>query len=435
MSTESSERVRQLGNRVIALVGTRTARSSLLIFAGSLVSAAMAFVVAYFATRTLGPSDYGRLATSNAVVVIMVGLTDFGVSTALVRFTSGHLAEKSRVAPYFQGAFRLELVVGLLILVATLFTPQIANFLGGPDMRLPIYIGLISSFFLSIGAYTNAILQTYQRFKVMALLNATFSALRAVLFVALVVTSALTLANALIASLVVAVLTLIVGLVVIPKTGIRAPWADQRLALREMYGFGKWLIVSYSLNAVLSRLDIVLLSHFRPAAEVGHYAAALQLASFMPLLLSSLTTVLIPKVSVLPDGEVGAYLRKTLFGAAVVAVVLAPIVLLAGPLIGIVFGDKYVDAVLPFQLIMLSFILTLFINPPSLLFYKWNKPVVLTYMNVTTGTTMVLLMWLLIQAFGATGAASALVINTAFAGCVFTFLLRHQLRKIERVAQ
>ena len=435
MSTESAERVRQFGSRITALAATRTARSSLVIFAASLFSAAMAFVVAYLATRVLGPENYGRLATSNAVVVIMVGLTDFGVSTALVRFTSGHLSDKPRVAPYFQGAFRLELVVGLLILATTVFTPQIADFLGGPGMRLPIFIGLVSSFFLSIGAYTNAILQTYQRFKIMASLNAVFSALRAILFVSLVVTSALTLANALVVSLVVAVLALIVGLVVIPKTGIRASWPDQKHALGQMFGFGKWLIVSYSLNAVLSRLDLVLLSHFRPAAEVGHYAAALQLASFMPLLLSSLTTVLIPKVSVLPDSEVRSYLRRTLFGAAVVGVLLAPIILLAGPLIGIVFGGKYTSAVLPFQLIMASFILTLFVNPPSLLFYKWNKPSVLTYMNVTTGSTMVLLMWVLIQGFGAVGAASALLANTAFAGCLFAILLRYHLRRTERVAQ
>ena len=260
-----------------------------------------------------------------------------------------------------------------------------------------------------------------------------FSALRAVLFVSLAVTSTLALANALIANLVVAVVTLIVGLIVIPKTGVRASWADQRNALGEMFGFGKWLIVTYALNAVLSRLDLVLLSHFRPALEVGHYAAALQLASFMPLLLSSLTTVLIPKVSVLPDSEVRSYLRKTLFGAAVVGVLLLPIVVLAGPLIDIVFGDKYTSAVLPFQLIMGSFILTLFINPASLLFYKWNKPKILTYMNVITGTTMVLLMWVLTQGFGAVGAASALLINSAFAGCVFTVLLRYHLRRIERV--
>src|SRR5262249_13769432 len=159
---------------------------------------------------------------SNAVVVIMVGLTDFGVSTALVRFTSEHLRDKPRVAPYFQGAFRLELAVGVLILLPTLFTPQIPGFLCGPQMRLPIFIGLVSSFFLSIGAYANAILQTYQRFKLMATVNSVFSALRTVLYVSLVITSALGLASALLANLAVAVLTLIVGLIVIPRTGVRA---------------------------------------------------------------------------------------------------------------------------------------------------------------------------------------------------------------------
>ena len=166
MSTDQVERVQQFGGRVIALVGTKTARSSLVIFAGGLFAASWASWWSTF--QGPRPGKHGRFATSNAIVVIMVGLTDFGVSTALVRFASGQLSNKPRVAAYFQGAFRLELAVGLLILVTALFTPQIADFLGGPDMRLPIYIGLISSFFLSIGAYANAILQTYQRFKLMA---------------------------------------------------------------------------------------------------------------------------------------------------------------------------------------------------------------------------------------------------------------------------
>ncbi len=428
------QRVRQLGDKVVGLARTRTGRSSMVIFAASLFSAALAFVVAYFAARTLGPESYGRLATANAIVVVIVGLTDFGVSTALVRFTSEHLNDKPRVAPYFQGALRLQLLVVLVILAIVPFTPRLAEFLGGPEMRLPLYIGLISSLFLSLGTYTNALLQTYQRFKVIASLNAGLSTLRTVLYLSLVLTSALTLLNALVANLVVAVLTLAVGMYLRPRIGVRSSWLEQKLALKEMYRFGKWLVVSYALNAVLSRLDLVMLAHLRPASEVGHYAVALQLAMFMPLLLSSLTTVLVPKVSALPDSEVRSYLRNTLFGAAAVAAVLIPLVLLAGPVIEFVFGDKYAGAVQPFQLIMGSFILTLFINPPTLLFYKWNKPKILTYMNVITATTLVVLMFVLTQRFGAVGAAWALVINAAFSGCVFAVLLRYQLERVESVA-
>ena len=260
--------------------------------------------------------------------------------TALVRFTSEHLTHKSRAAPYFQGAFRLELVVGLLILVAALFTPQIAYF-GGPEMRPPIYIGLISSLFLSIAAYANALLQTYGRFKVMASINAVFSALRTLLFLALVVTSAVTLANALLVNLAIAVLILVVGLLIMPKTGVRALVARSETRAGRDVRLRQVADHLVCVNAVLARLDIILVSHFRPAHEVGQYAAALQLAAFMPLLLSSLTTVLIPKVSSLPDNQVGSFLRKSLFGAAVVSVVLVPAVLLAGPIVQLVFGDKY----------------------------------------------------------------------------------------------
>lgn len=389
----------------------------------------MSFVVAFVASRLLGPADYGRLATANALVVIMVGITDFGISTALVKFTSEKLADKAKVAAFFQGAFKLELGLAAVMVLALPFTPLWARGLGGPAMELPILLGLVASIFLSLGAYANAVLQTYQRFKTMAVLNVAGASLRAGLVLVLALMSGLTLFQALMINLVVAVLSLAAGLAVIPRTGMRAPAAAQRQALGQMLHFGKWLVVSYSLNAVISRLDVVMLAHFRPATDVGHYAAALQLASVMPLLISSVTTVLVPKVSALPADQTASYLRKVLFGAGVAAVGLVPVILLARPLILLVFGAEYTAAVLPFQLIMTSFLITLFINPPSLLFYRWNRPKILTYMNVATSALLVGLFLVLTPLWGPVGAAAALVINVAVAGLLFSGLLWREWRR------
>jgi O-antigen/teichoic acid export membrane protein len=388
-----------------------------------LVAAIMSFVVAFVTSRLLGPDDYGRLATANALVVIMVGVTDFGISTALVKFTSEKLANKAKVAAFFQSAFKLELALAALIVLALPLTPLWAQGLGGKAMELPILLGLVASIFLSLNAYANAVLQTYQRFRTMAILNIAAASLRAGLVVILALMAGLNLFQALLINLVVAAVSLVAGLAVIPKTGVKAPAAAQRQALSQMLHFGKWLVVSYSLNAVISRLDVVMLAHFRPAADVGHYAAALQLASVMPLLISSLTTVLVPKVAALPADQTGSYLRKVLFGAAVAAAGLLPFILLARPLILLVFGPEYDAAVVPFQLIMTSFVITLFINPPSLLFYRWNRPKILTYMNVATSIILVGLFLWLTPLWGPAGAAAALVINVVIAGILFTALL------------
>lgn len=416
-------RLAHLGRRAMGLTRTQTAKSSAVIFSGSIVAAVMSFVVAFVASRLLGPDDYGRLATANALVVIMVGVTDFGISTALVKFTSERLRDKAQVAAFFQSAFKLELGLAFIMLLALPLTPFWARGLGGPAMELPILMGLIASICLSLGAYANAVLQSYQRFNTMAVVNIAGATLRAGLVVGVALVAGLTLVQALVINVVVAVFGLVVGLLVVPRTGVKASGLAQQQALGQMLHFGKWLVVSYSLNAIISRLDVVMLAHFRPAADVGHYAAALQLASVMPLLISSLTTVLIPKVTALPADQLGSYLRKVLFGAGVAAAGLVPVIVLAKPLILLVFGHEYEAAVLPFQLIMTSFLITLFINPPSLLFYRWNRPKILTYMNVVTSAVLVGLFWVLTPLWGPIGAATALLINVVVAALLFSGLL------------
>jgi len=171
------------------------------------------------------------------------------------------------------------------------------------------------------------------------------------------------------------------------------------------------------------------LSKFTNPEEVGYYAAALQLSSFMPLLLASFSTVLIPKVTSLPDDEVISYIKKVLTGGVLAIIALSPFILLSDPLIHLAFGARFSQSTQIFQILFISYALVLLVNPASFIFYKFNKPKLLTAVNLITASTQVLLYIIFIPNMHGRGAAIALLLNTLISLVVIYGLLYRLLRK------
>lgn len=53
------------------------------------------------------------------------------------------------------------------------------------------------------------------------------------------------------------------------------------------------MLLSYIASAAISKLDVMLLSRYQGATEVGLYAAAQQLTNIIPLLIGALSPVVI----------------------------------------------------------------------------------------------------------------------------------------------
>jgi O-antigen/teichoic acid export membrane protein len=357
----------------------------------------------------MGPADFGVVTTAIALMTTVVGMTDLGLGTTGVRFISEYLHKNvPRAHAFLKVIFKIEIGIGLLILaVGILAAPVLATFIGQSTNPSYALLALVGAAALSTGAFYTITLQAYQRFAFYSILGIINGASRLVILGALFATDNFTILNVIAAYAFAPFAGLIIGYFAIPRDflNVKNP-ALEKEVIPEIIAFGKWTMLSFFVMSLVSRLDVLVLGRNASAADVGQYGAAIQLITAMPLLVGSITSVLLPKSgSMATIAQLRAFVKKSLAGSFVVFLCLLPFVLFSGYLITLLFGEQYRAATPLFQILAWGYMLSLFINPVSIVLFRLNKPQYAALGNVVQFVTGIVLYTLLIPRFGAEGAA------------------------------
>jgi O-antigen/teichoic acid export membrane protein len=206
-----------------------------------------------------------------------------------------------------------------------------------------------------------------------------------------------------------------------------------RPTARALLRFGSWLWVAGLLGMVASQVDVLLLNHWGSAATVGTYALAVGLASKADVVNQSLHAVLLPAASGLRSAEdVRSFVRRGVARSAVVGLMLLVLIPLARPLIGTIYGARYLPAVGLFQALLVVALLDLFITPLVMLAYTFDRPRLLAAHGLARVVGLGGGALLLIPGFGASGAVAArLAGSVAAALVVLVFLYRVRSSSVE----
>jgi len=395
--------------KIKKLFFSKTARYSGIVFVGNIVAAGLGFLSMVIVSRVLGPYNFGILSIVMAVIAVINGLTDFGIGTGVVRFSSLYLENnQDRADALMKLAFNLEIIIGVLIVIfGLIFVHPLANLLGGEYLVFPLKLALLGGLGLSMSAYVNMIMQAYQKFLKFSLLAIGVAFLKLAGIGILFVLSILSLNNAVILYAVIPVIGFIIGFFLIPKKFLwQKPQTSQKEVFIELFHFSKWLMVSFLATTIIGRLDIFLLSHFRGSEQVGIYAAAFQLSLFLPLLLGAIITVLIPRVSKFTKKEEFiSFIKKSLLGSTLIVLIMLPILIFAKQFILLIFGSKYENSILPFQILFVNFLIAIMANPICTIIYALNKTKITAFINIIQLLLGIVLFYFLIQNFGTVGAA------------------------------
>jgi O-antigen/teichoic acid export membrane protein len=413
-------------SQVKQLAVSATAKNSAIIFGGNFLNAILAMVVVIYASRALGPANFGILAVYNAVNTTIIGLTNFGLDTAAIKLISTYLDKDRRHAAIIMKAvFYLEMLSGLIIIAIGLVGSQaIARMLGGDHLTFAVQLAFLASAFGSAAAFIGPFFIAYQRFVANAVVGLIGGVLRVGLILALVASVGLNLDNVLWTYTVVPIAFFFAGLIVTPKDWrIKTTREEDKAAWAEIFHFSKWILLSYFATVLTGKIDVFLLSRFKGTAEVGLYAAAIQLCSVMPIIIGAISTVLLPQVSrYTKRHEFMSYIKKVSFGAAVLTIALLPVVIFGQEIIELIFGAKYNGSFSAFKIMFAGYLIALFANPISLVMYGLDKPAKLTYMNYAQLVVSVVLNVTLIPVIGINGAATAFLAVNAVGGAASIYL-------------
>jgi O-antigen/teichoic acid export membrane protein len=214
-------------------------------------------------------------------------------------------------------------------------------------------------------------------------------------------------AAAILVSIVVTLLLVISG-----KSIVQSRWRGDIALLRRMIVYGLKFHISILAGAIIIRADLLVVNHFRGAAEAGVYSVASQFALLLMLLPGVIATLLFPRVTSEQDarGEttclVSRYTTLIMFVCCLAAVPLSL-------LLPWIYGQAFADAT---RLLLILLPGVYLIGLESVLVQHFNAlglPRAIPLYWLATLVLNLILVFALVPRFGAQGAAIASTISYA----------------------
>lgn len=409
------------------------------LYVSSLLSSGVGFISSVLVARQLGPTEFAIVAGYNAIVMTLAGFTDFGLGTGLIRYTSPHLnkSSKKQAIPYFRFVFIVELIIGSLLLsLGLLFASFIPGLVGQSMSTETVRIAVIAASVTSAAAYVGAAMSAHKKFKLNAIISITISVLKLSVIFLLWKLEVLSVTNVLLTYVALSFLAALVGFLAVPKDYLH-PVAKQKLlkAGKDIFTFSGWLTLSFFITSIMGKLDFFYLYRLKGPSDAGVYAAAQQLSMVFSILVGAIGTVLTPYISErVQYSEKIKFLKKTVPLSMVGATLFSLSLVFVPFLVETIFGQKYTDAIQPLMLLILSLAVNVLLIPITLMYIPLGKVQYGTAVAVMQLIVAFLLYPVMIDKFGANGAALTVLMVSLLALLVYPVILFMLLRKEKHLA-
>src|SRR5689334_675372 len=369
----------------------------------------------------LGADGVGQLAVINVAVTTIVQLGSFGLPSSNTYFIA---QDQSHFRAAAINSLIFALGIGILLVLALIIIASIKPDWFGfvpPDLIRIAAISIPFQLITLIGLNILLAVGKIREFNLLDLAGQSFVLINAVVVLLLLKhgLAALITFNTLASILVAIVITLL--LVTSAKTLTHSKWRADIALLRRMIVYGLKFHISILAGAIIIRADLLVVNHFRGAAEAGVYSVASQFALLLMLLPGVIATLLFPRVATEQDvrGEttciVSRYTTLIMFACCLAAV---PFSLL----LPVVYGPAFVDAT---KLLLILLPGVYLMGLESILVQHFNAlglPRAIPIYWIVTLILNLILVFALVPRFGAQGAAIASSISYAL---IFALVALH----------
>ncbi len=408
--------------RIIAMLrrGARseTIENTLWLGGSSVMNGILGAVVAALLARTLGVAEYGIYTLVISLIVLLTDVADFGFNSSVIRFGSESIAagDREKLKAVVAIVTRWKLIAGAaVLLVAALFLNTIVEYVfHHVDERIAAYFRL-SLIAVALGILAGVFVPIYHAHKSFRSYALVFS-VRGLMKLVLILAAVLALAQLSISLLIwIEIVSILAYLILL--YGV-APFKELALATREpalerqMLGFNKWISLYQALALIGARLDLAFVGGLSDAHALGLYGAASKVSGLMTVAASSYMTVLLPDMSSSPSSEHLSRKRRNAFVVVgMMGVGVLVVMLVADPLVRILFGAGFADAASVLRILCVGLLLTVAAYPLNASLFAMNKSAVFPLMSAVSVPAFVAGNLLLVPRFGADGAAMAYALS------------------------
>lgn len=387
-----------------------------LVFAEAISKILGVFIFIWIA-RYLGATNYGKFSFALAFTSLFWVIADFGFSILTTREIA---KEKEKAKKYIDNILVMKFISGPITFFLIVFVVQ---FLGKTsEIENLVYLAGILLVINSFIIFFQAVFRGFEKMEYEAF-SKIFSSVFLFIFIIIILGKSLKLQVLISVHILVALLTLIFILVLVRKKITRF-WLDLDFKFwREIFSKSWPFALSGIAITIYWHLDSVMLSMIKGDQVVGWYNVAYRPIFFIGAIGGLLSSVFFPVISKLyihSQEKLKEILNEYLRLKAVMALPIAfGGIMVAFPLINLVFGEEYKNSVLAFQILLLV-ALIIYINSiyGEALQACERQKILLQGVSMGAGVNIILNL-ILIPLFSLYGAALATLLTEVI---VFIFL-------------
>lgn len=404
----------------LSLLRTDTLKFSFITISSTIINGLLGALFYIYLARLIGPSEFGLVIVAVTTLTMIADIADFGTNSALLKSVASKINDSLYIYQSIKLASAFKLLIWvLLILVGTMLAPFAAeNLFQQPSLApflMLVPIGIGGAMFLSL---MTSLLQGLQNYKFWSAIQIGTNLTRLLLLWGLYYFKQLSGINSFLLFIIVPFVGVFICLLKLPIRKIAQAKIEGR-EVTNFFSFSFWVGLMIIITAFSSRLDTFFNARFLDTTQVGVYAAASQLISMMPQVISALGVVAAPRFASFTNNEdTWNYFKKFMQmvgGLALVGVVLLPVALLLIPL---VLGSAYTLSQTPFAILFVAMILFLLSVPiHNAIIYYLHKPSFFVATSIINLCLMLLVGPPLIIRYGVVGT-SIMVLMTMFSNFI-----------------
>ena len=376
----------------VELFKSRLAGHLILMSSGNFLCAGLAFLAILIISRTVSVSDFGLFNIAISLILMVQPLINFGMLGTMIKFVSSHLSrdEEEEAIHVVKAVFVIKITLSLIMaaLVFLLADPLSRHVFHQPSLTPLLRMAAWGILFLSMFNYVKATLWAYKKFFAYVIIQFLTDTTKVLIIGVLFLISALTVFSAVTVFSLLPLLGICLGFVYFRSVFFSKGVHTNKLYL-QLFSFGKWLFLSNLSRRFFLYIGIVLLARILNSEAAGIYGLALNLTYIFPILVATLTSVLLPEVSRFREKkQFIVYFRQSLKIAAGFGILLAPVLFFSRDIILFFFGERYLESISVFIWLALGFLFFAVSHILRPILLSLDKPHVVTYADLVSVIAM-----------------------------------------------
>jgi len=409
-------------------------------FGGDIATKVFRLLIMLILMKLLSPNEYGQLFEAMAVVLVISELIDIRIGEAVTKFATDYLAknQKNKALSIIKIGYLVDALLGILCFcVVMLLGDVIAQkiFHGHVSSKL-IKIYALAPLLSTVNGTSLAIIQTFKKFKIMSIFNASSAFARFIFPVGL---AYLGLEYIMLGYVLAAFVPGACLLIIVLKL-LRAEFGNVKASniapeIKKILPFTFHTTVSVTFKSVIRQMDVVLLGFFKSPEIVAYYKIALAYVNTLGFVTGPIGTVIYPTLTSLWAEKNTLLYKKILKKISGIMILVscagAAVMVIAGPYIFRIWKPVYLNSMPAIRVMIFAVILSNVFcwTRPTIL--SVGKPYISTIGNMIGAFTLVLASFLLVPWLGFMGMAITYVLVYVVITSIILIMLRKSVFNYE----